>query len=245
MRKSILLVTTDNTLSELVKAELTQDGFEVTKSFDGMSIFLRESTANYHLILIDISLPKHFGFELLKRFKEACAIPVVMLSNKEDFYDRLYAFEIGADEYIATTLDPRERQARINAVIRRSAHTIEAPGQQTIDINNISLCLATREAYCGEALLELTGLEFEVLHCLMANAGKIMAKEDISVQALGRKISYYDRSIYVHISNIRRKLSLCLHLQNQNTVIKTIRGGGYVFLKESRMNIRATNGARL
>lgn len=240
MRKSILLVTIDNALSELVKAELTQDGFEVTKSFDGMPIFLRESTANYHLILLDISLPKHFGFELLKRFKETCAIPVVMLSNKEDFYDRLYAFEIGADEYIAITLDQRERRARINAVIRRSAHAIVEPIRQTIDVNNISLCLATREAYCGEMLLELTGLEFEVLHCLMANAGKVMAKEDISIQALGRKISYYDRSIYVHISNIRRKLSHCLQLQNQHSVIKTIRGGGYVFLQESRMQMRGT-----
>lgn len=239
MRKSILLVTIDNKLAENVKTEFTDDGYEVTKCFDGMSVFLRATTASYHLILLDISIPKHFGFELLKRFKEKNVTPVVMLSNREDFYDRLYAFEIGADEYIASTLDARERRARINAIVRRSAHAVVTPVRHTIDVNNISLCLSTREAYCGDMLLDLTGLEFEVLHCLMANAGKIMAKEDISVQALGRKISYYDRSIYVHISNIRRKLSRCLHLQNQNSVIKTIRGGGYVFLQESRLQMPA------
>lgn len=239
MRKTILLVTNDNSLSEKVKAELTSDGFDVTNSFDGMNVFLHDLSASYHLILIDISIPKYAGFESLKHFKERHVTPVVMLSSRDDFYDRLYAFEIGADEYLASTLDGRERKARINAIIRRSAHIIAKPVRQTIDVNNISLCLATREAYCGGHLLDLTGLEFEVLHCLMANAGKVMAKEDISVQALGRKISYYDRSIYVHISNIRRKLAKCLRQQNQLGVIKTIRGGGYVFLQESRMQISA------
>ncbi len=237
MRKTILLVTSDNGMSEKVKTELTSDGFDVTESFEGMGVFLQELTSSFHLILLDISIPKHFGFELLKRFKENYATPIIMLSKREDFYDRLYAFEIGADEYLASTLDARERRARINAIMRRSAPVIVEPARQTIDVNNISLCIATREAYCGGDMLDFTGIEFEVLHCLMANAGKIMAKEDISVQALGRKISYYDRSIYVHISNIRRKLAKCLQQQNQNSVIKTIRGGGYVFLQESSMQM--------
>jgi two-component system response regulator CpxR len=237
MRKTILLVASDNQLAEKIKIELVNDGFEVTISFEGMRVFSQKSTANYHLILLDISLPKLFGFDLLKCFKECNATPVIMLSNREDFHDRLYAFEIGADEYLPNTLDERERKARINAIIRRSSHFIVESNRQTLDVNNISLCLAAREAYCGDDTLELTGLEFEVLHCLMANAGKIMAKEDISVQALGREISYYDRSIYVHISNIRRKIAKCLLQQNQNSVIKTIRGGGYVFLQESKMQI--------
>ena len=237
MRKKILLVSSDNRMTEKLKLELTNDGFEVTKSFDGMSAFSLELTASYHLILLDVSLPKHFGFESLKRFKDSHTTPIIMLSNREDFYDRLYAFEIGADEYLASTLDERERRVRISAVLRRSAHIVAEPIRKTIDVNNISLCVATREAYSGDNLLDLTGLEFEVLHYLMINAGKIMAKEDISIQALGRKISYYDRSIYVHISNIRRKLANSLQQQNQNSIIKTIRGGGYVFLQESRAHM--------
>ena len=239
MRKTILLVVSDNNLSAKATLELTNDGFDVTISRDGMNVFLQESTADYHLILLDISIPKLFGFELLKRFKDSKLTPIIMLSNREDFYDRLYAFEIGADEYLASNLDERERRARINAIMRRSNHVLLKPKRQTLDVNNISLCLATREAYCGDDTLELTGLEFEVLHCLMANAGKIMAKEEISMQALGRTISYYDRSIYVHISNICRKLAKCLQQQSQMSVIKTIRGGGYVFLHESLMQISA------
>ena len=100
-----------------------------------------------------------------------------------------------------------------------------------LNINDVELSLTTRQVYCSGNQIELTGSEFQVLYILMANAGKVIAKDQIGESVLGRKISYYDRSIDMHISNIRKKLSVAA----DNNKIKTIRGAGYVFLGEAAL----------
>lgn len=226
MNNKILLIDNDTEPTLALKKYLESEAFDVYICSDGTEGVNEASHGQYNLIILDIVTPSLNGFELLKELKAAGTCPVMVMTARNEDFDRIYALEIGADDYLLKSVNQRELLARIKVVMRR--HTVL--GYQTlpgnININHISLCRSTREVYYGEHLLKLTGAEFEVLYFLMSNAGKISSKENIGKLVFGRPISYYDRSIEMHISNIRKKISL----HGKETLIKTVRGIGYTFL---------------
>mgnify|MGYP000358163666 CR=1 FL=1 len=228
-KKKILLVDNDVASVKDLEAFLVNEGFEITLCNDGIKALQEANNKQYQLILLDIILPNLDGFELLKKLRQSNKTPVMILTSRDEIFDKIYGLEIGADDYLIKPVNQRELLARINVVFRRGQMTNVLQIDEITNINDISLCLATREVYCHGKALNLTGYEFEVLHYLILHAGNIVSKDSIGEYIHGRTIPYNDRSIDMHISNIRKKISTLVTEKK----IKTIRGAGYIFLKDA------------
>jgi two-component system response regulator CpxR len=231
-KKQILLIDDDQELAELLVDYLAQQDFIVQCCFDGQSGLEQAYSDKFDLILLDVMMPKLDGFEVLKALGKEHKTPVLMLTAKGDNNDKVRGLELGADDYLAKPFHHQELLARINAILRR----IQLVNQQNqkafqqensiVFVNNIELNHATRSAYCHRNLIELTGTEYQILTLLIEHHGQIIGKDTISEQVLGRKLSPFDRSIDVHVGNIRRKFLPYCAIEK----IKTVRGAGYLFL---------------
>jgi len=231
-KKHILLIDDDHELAELLVDYLAQQDFIVHCCFDGQSGLEKAYTDQFDLILLDVMMPKLNGFEVLKALGTEHKTPVLMLTAKGDNNDKVRGLELGADDYLAKPFHHQELLARINAILRR-IQLVNQQNQQalqqtdaTLFANNIEIKHAIRAVYCHGNTIELTGTEYQILTLLIEHHGQIIAKETISEQILGRKLSPFDRSIDVHVGNIRRKFSPFCSVEK----IKTVRGAGYLFL---------------
>ncbi len=225
--QKILIIDDDKELTELLTEYLSYEGFELEACHDGVAGLARAYDESFSLILLDVMMPKLNGFEVLKALGGQHKTPILMLTAKGDNDDRVLGLELGADDYLAKPFQHRELLARINAILRRIkiVKTNETSTNEQ-KINGVKLDHATRQVFCHQKLVELTGTEFQILDLLMNNASQIVSKNEISEQILKRKLSAFDRSIDMHISNIRRKL---LEFSPSDK-LKTIRGAGYIFL---------------
>lgn len=228
-KKRVLIVDSDRESQKIMGTLLINEGFEVTVCNDGIKALQEANNVQYQLILLDVIVPNLNGFELLKRLRSNNKTPVMILSSRYDVFDKIYALEMGADDYLTKPVNQRELLARINSITRRVEMLRSPQDDEKLNVNDISLCLSTREVHCCGGSLDLTGYEFEVLHFLILNAGKVVSKDKIGEYVHGRTVPYHDRSIDMHISNIRKKISAFFGGQK----IKTVRGAGYVFLKET------------
>jgi len=171
-------------------------------------------------------LPIYNGFEVLKILRKTHQTPVVMLTAKGDTVDRVIGLEIGADDYLPKPCDPRELVARIRAILRRSVSNEPTPTKvEKIASGSLVLHLGSRHVTWSNNEIILTGTEFSVLEILVRQAGKVISKDDMTEQALNRKLTPYDRSIDVHVSNIRKKLTTAG--ANKELIIN-VRGAGYM-----------------
>ena len=237
-KKHILLIDDDHELAELLVDYLTQQGFSVQCCFDGQSGLELAFKCDYDLILLDVMMPKLNGFEVLKVLGSEYKTPVLMLTAKGDDNDKVRGLELGADDYLAKPFHHQELLARIKAILRRinivtQQHQQTSHGESSIlAINNIELNHATRAVTCHTNPITLTGTEYQILTMLMEHHGKIIAKDMLSEQVLSRKLAPFDRSIDVHVSNIRRKF----YPYCETEKIKTVRGTGYLFLTGEVVN---------
>ncbi|MGS2718964.1 response regulator [Paraglaciecola aestuariivivens] len=228
--KKILLIDDDIEFSQLLEAYLRPQGYEIEMAHDGESgLNLATSNNHYDLILLDVMLPKLDGFEVLQRLRKSHLTPVLMLTAKGDDYDKIFGLEMGADDYLAKPFNHRELSARINALVRRMALLPSNSTQKTLVLDDVTLSPTAQQVHCAGQLLELTGTEYAILHLLMINQGSLVSKEDISEKVLGRKLAAFDRSIDMHVSNLRKKLAA----YSPTEKIKTHRGAGYVFVVNS------------
>ena len=148
-----------------------------------------------------------------------------MLTAKGDDIDRIIGLEMGADDYVPKPSTPRELLARINAILRRAQNQHDqGSASNSLSVSNVTLYPSKRQATIGDGPLELTSTEFNLLEVLMRHAGQVVSKETLSIEALDRKLAKFDRSIDVHISSIRHKLG-------DASLIQTVRGLGYLFVK--------------
>lgn len=231
-KKQILLIDDDHELAELLVDYLAQQDFIVHCCFDGQSGLEQAYNNKFDLILLDVMMPKLDGFEVLKALGKAHRTPILMLTAKGDNNDKVRGLELGADDYLAKPFHHQELLARINAILRR-IQLVNQQNQQALQqgnsilcVNNVELNHATRTVLCHQNAVELTGTEYQILTLLVEHHGQIIAKDTISQQVLGRKLSPFDRSIDVHIGNIRRKFSPLCSVEK----IKTVRGAGYLYL---------------
>lgn len=224
----ILLIDDDLGLAELLGQLLELEGFELTLAHDGQSGLELAIANDYDLILLDVMLPKLNGFEVLRELCGKKQTPVLMLTARGDEIDRVVGLEIGADDYLPKPFNDRELVARIRAIIRRANITpqdIPQSGVQTI--GDLSLDSARQEAYCNEQLLLLTGTEFSLLYTLANQAGELIGKDELSETVLGKKLMPFDRSLDMHLSNLRKKLP---ERSDGRPRVKTIRGKGYIWI---------------
>ncbi len=222
----VLLVDDDDTLTELLAEYLGAEGLEVSRAPDGEKGVQEILNNPYDVVVLDSMMPKMNGLDVLKTVRTQSKIPIIMLTAKGDDIDRIIGLEMGADDYVPKPCQPRELLARINAILRRAQQSGENPASNasSITASNVTLYPAKRQAEVGDKPLELTSTEFNLLEVLMRHAGQVVSKDTLSEEALDRKLAKFDRSIDVHISSIRHKLG-------DASLIQTVRGLGYLFVK--------------
>lgn len=223
----LLLIDDDLGLSELLAQLLELEGFELTLAHDGQAGLALAIDNNYDLILLDVMLPKLNGFEVLKSLRAKKQTPVLMLTARGDEIDRVVGLEIGADDYLPKPFNDRELVARIKAIIRRTQIKPEDVEQTIYEYGDVKLDPSRQEVYCQEQLLILTGTEFGLLFEMVQNSGELISKEDLSEKVLNKKLMPFDRSLDMHLSNLRKKLPERIDGRPR---VKTIRGKGYIWL---------------
>ncbi len=233
----VLLIDDDDELTELVTEYLRREGFQADVAPDGESGVRQAMTGQYTAAVLDVMLPGIGGFEVLRRIRAAdvsiSSLPILMLTARGDEVDRVLGLELGADDYLPKPFSSRELVARLRAISRRAqnAETSRQTSEATrgpLRVDDVELTLSTREVSVGNERLELTAAEFDLLEVLLRSAGEIVARDTIAKAALGRSLSAYDRSIDVHISNLRRKLGPGVR---DGERIKAVRGVGYLYVK--------------
>jgi DNA-binding response OmpR family regulator len=222
----VLIIDDDEELCELVSEYLTVEGFDIESVNDGESGLNRALSGEYDMAILDVMLPKMNGFDVLRNLREQSKLPVIMLTARGDDMERIVGLEIGADDYLPKPFNPRELAARLRAILRRSAPIDDGDASDKIDIDGVQLSAASRTVVRDGEELNLTSVEFGLLHELLKEAGKIVKKEDLSESVLERKLSPYDRSLDMHISNLRKKLGT---RADGSERIKTIRSVGYIY----------------
>ena len=221
----ILLIDDDAELSGMLTVEyLAAEGSELppprSVGEDGAAA---ACSGQFDAVILDIMLPGINGIEVLRRVRQTSVIPIIMLTAKGDDIDRVVGLEMGADDYVAKPYYPRELVARLRAVLRRQTHS-DRQVETGLTIGDLGLHPGRREVRWSGALFELTASEFNMLEALARGGDVVTTKEDLSINALGRAWEPYDRSVDVHVSNLRKKLAA---VSDGRLEIETIRGIGY------------------
>jgi two-component system response regulator CpxR len=223
MAEQILIADDDAELCALLSEFLQQEGFEVILAHDGERALAGVREQSPDALVLDIMMPGMNGIEVLKAVRRGSSLPVIMLTARGDDLDRILGLELGADDYLPKPCNPRELVARIRAVLRRSQGQ---PMATLLRVDDLEIDSGMREARRDGRRLELTSTEFSVLNLLLQHAGAPVPKRDLYRAALGREPVRYDRSIDMHLSNLRRKLGPAADGGNR---IETVRGVGYQY----------------
>jgi two-component system response regulator CpxR len=224
----ILLIDDDIGLSDLLSQLLELEGFALTQAYDGEQGLLMAQQQDFDLILLDVMLPKLNGFEVLRALRQRKQTPVLMLTARGEEIDRVVGLEIGADDYLPKPFNDRELVARIRAILRR-AQTTQQDNQasEMMQFGDLRLDPSRQETYCNEQLIILTGTEFALFFNLLEKSGELVTKESLSENVLGKKLMPFDRSLDMHLSNLRKKLP---ERQDGRPRVKTLRGKGYIWI---------------
>ncbi|WP_028117165.1 response regulator [Ferrimonas senticii] len=225
----VLLVEDDRGLSDLLSQLLELDGFNVTVCGDGPSGLIAAQQNQHDIMLLDVMLPGLNGFDLLKALRQhGSKMPVLMLTAKGDDLDRINGLEMGADDYLPKPFNDRELVARMRAILRRSnEQTPSASSNEQLTHLDITLYPRRQETQVQGQSIDLTSTEFALLQVLISNSGEIASKEMLSQQVLGKRLMPFDRSLDMHLSNLRKKLP---ERADGNPRVKTVRGKGYLWL---------------
>lgn len=218
----ILIVDDDRALAGLLAEYLQREGFvvDVAHDSDAGLAQLHNPSTRPDLLILDVMMPGRDGLDTLREVRLKHRLPVIMLSAKGEPVDRVIGLELGADDYLTKPCLPRELLARVRAQLRRNA-PVNASSMQ---VGVLRLEPAERRAYVGDQELSLTGAEFQLLLALAQRSGELVDKATLTRMALGRELERFDRSIDVHVSRLRHKLS---EASAQAPRIESVRGAGY------------------
>ena len=223
MTQTILIADDDTELCELLREYLGQEGFEVRLAHDGGQALAESRRPGLDAMVLDIMMPGMNGIDVLRNLRKESELPVIMLTARGDDLDRIIGLELGADDYLAKPANPRELLARIRAILRRAhSHSTVA----VLEVGDLVLNQAGRELHRDGQPTELTSTEFSILQLLLQRSGEVVEKKDLYLAALGREPVAYDRSVDMHVSNLRRKLGPA---KDGGERIETIRGIGYQY----------------
>lgn len=223
----VLIIDDDEELCELVSEYLAVEGFETESVHDGETGLQNAITGDYDMAILDVMLPKMNGFDVLRNLRAKSALPVIMLTARGEDTERIVGLEIGADDYLPKPFNPRELVARLRAILRRVNNEDDDEGAtEKLHVEDLEISASSRSAKLDGVEIGLTSVEFDLLTALVREAGKIIKKEDLSEKVLERSLSPYDRSLDMHISNLRKKLGL---RADGTERIKTVRSVGYIY----------------
>lgn len=221
---AVLIIDDDQELCELLRDWLEAEGFKLTAAHDGQSGLQLARSGSFEAIILDVMLPGMNGLEILRALRQNCQTPLLMLSARGEPIDRILGLELGADDYLAKPCDPRELVARLRALLRRT----QAPSGagNVLQSGGIRLEVDSLMAWQNDQPLPLTQTEALILRALMEKPGQLIDRQSLSKTALGKPLGPYDRSLDMHMSNLRRKLGA---YPDGRSRIQSIRGRGYLY----------------
>ncbi len=223
MQTNLLIADDDTELCELLQEFFESEDFKVSLAHDGKAALRALEKPGIDLVVLDVMMPEMNGLDVLKELRQQSRVPVIMLTARGDDLDRILGLELGADDYVAKPCNPRELLARIRAVLRRTGSTGVS---NILQVDDLELNQGSRTLLLRGEPVELTSTEFSILQSLLQNGGAVVSKRDLYVDALGREPVAHDRSVDMHVSNLRRKLGPGVNSENR---IETIRGIGYQY----------------
>jgi len=227
----IAVVEDDPEIRALVGGLLTREGYEVVLCTGGEELDRAVERRRIDLIVLDLMLAGEDGISICRRFRTGpLAIPILMVTAKGDDLDRIIGLEVGADDYLPKPFNPRELTARVKAILRRTRDIHQAPASPAPDLfcfDGWQLNAASRVLTnpSGQTV-ELTGGEFDLLMVLLTHPQRVLNRDQLLDWTRGRSAMPFDRTIDVQLSRLRRKLG---DVARPPSVIKTVRGGGYLF----------------
>lgn len=226
---NILLVDDDQELCALLKRYLERELFKVSVAHNAETGLQEALSGKYQGIILDIMLPGGSGLDILRDIRQRSQVPVLMLTAKGDEMDRIEGLEIGADDYLPKPCNPRELAARLRSILRRG-RSVDVAGAK-IELDELVIDLEQHQVIKNGEPVDLTLTEFNILVVLAREAGKVIEKNHLAELSLQRSLTLYDRSLDMHLSNLRKKLG-----PNRlgDSRINTIRGVGYLYETEKR-----------
>ena len=233
MPKTILVVDDKKSLRDLVKAYLTQEGFRVVTANNGRTALRMARHEKPDLILLDIMMPEMDGYEFIRAYTREKDTPIILLTARLEESDRVLGLELGADDYVTKPFSMRELVARIRAVLRRIDKTDNGSSPtEILRVADIALDKSTRQVSVGNRLVKLTPTEFELLAALMSAPGRVLSRLMLLEQVQGIAFNSLERSIDVHIRNLRTKIEPD---PSNPRYIETVFGVGYRFCAEAHL----------
>lgn len=222
MAKTILIVDDARDLRTMVHAYLSQEGYNVVMAENGQMALHVAREEKPDLIILDIMMPEMDGYEFIRRYSREADTPVIMLTAKLDESDKILGLELGADDYVTKPFSPRELTARVRAVLRRFDKSTSQP--EILSVANLKLERQTRQVLVDDESITLTPSEFDLLAVFMTEPGRVFSRMDLLERLQGDAYEGYERTIDVHIRNLRTKIEPDA---KDPTYIETVYGAGY------------------
>ncbi|WP_445361878.1 response regulator transcription factor [Microbulbifer sp. EKSA005] len=222
-QSNILIVEDDRGLNDQLCEMIQSAGYQVNACFDGNTALLEAARQQPQLILLDLMLPEMDGISLLKILRKTSQVPVIILTAKGAEEERIAGFRHGADDYVAKPFNKTELLLRVEALLRRSQPVMMEAVHHT-EIDNLQLDLNAQQAFTGGLAIDFTATQFKLLWELAVHRGEVLSKAYLSQQVLNRTLGAYDRSLDMHLSRIRRKLTGAGWRGDR---LQTVHGRGY------------------
>ena len=219
----ILIVDDEEMIRNVLREYVEFEGNEAYEAADGMEAVKMCRDNDYDVVLMDVMMPRLDGFSAVKEIRKFKDVPVIMLSARGEEYDKLFGFEIGADDYVTKPFSPKEVMARINAVTKRRAAAKAEAGNEILKFEGLEIDMAGRNVYVDGEKAELTPKEYELLFYLVRNKGIALTREKLLYDVWGFDFYGDDRTVDTHIKMLRG------NLKEYRKFIVTLRGLGYKF----------------
>ena len=224
----ILLVEDEEKLARFVELELCHEGYSVTKAFSGRTGYELATSAKFDLILLDIMLPELSGMEVLRRLRRTSAVPVIMLTARDEVMDKVAGLDQGADDYITKPFAIEELLARIRAILRKNNMIPDLADENTIEAAGITVDLKRHTVSYNNTPVELTKREFDLLHYMLKNIGVVLTRETLLENVWEYDFDGGTNTVDVYIRFLRTKIDEAFDIK----LIHTVRGVGYVIKDE-------------
>lgn len=224
--KKILVVDDDYKIVELVKLYLNRDGYTVLTAYDGIEALRLARESHPDLIVLDIMLPGMDGLEICRTLRAESSVPIILLTAKTTEQDRIVGLDLGADDYVTKPFSPKELAARVRAVFRRTPDESLQLGPSELKYGDLTVNFPKHEVCILGKSIELTPVEFKLLGVLIREPNRVFSRSQLIERVLGFDFDGFDRTIDVHILNLRRKLEPDA---GRPKFIKTVYGAGYKF----------------
>ncbi len=224
MQARILLIEDEEKLARFVELELSYEGYQVVKAYDGRSGLALAETGDFDLILLDIMLPELSGMEVLRRIRRSSSVPVIMLTARDSIEDKVAGLDKGADDYLTKPFAIEELLARIRTALRRNAESLGT----ILSASVLRMDLARRIVVVNDTPVELTKREFDLLHYLLLNKGIVLSRDTLMEKVWDYDFDGETNTVDVYIRFLRTKIDDAFNIK----LIHTVRGVGYVIKDE-------------